>query len=373
MAKKPRTGGGGDSSNAPGKPSSRRAPEAKARRQAPAPPPIRDLDQLEIEEAHASGEHLTDLVLDPDDELTQWQNDPRLAPVHKVEEPDDSLSDNGEDSLELEDGGAIDIAGDAFPAAPERPEWSEEHDAPPGPPAGGMPQLPLVNPFTSSTARDQAQGSSGDTLSSDDDDPDGRPASSLVTTDDDLDLDGEDELALPRAELDPDDRATPMDLVHVSIDPDAADGVSLDEEMETDVLELTPMGGSFDELERLEAEVERLEEEDRLDEALSALRRLQNLLPDDGDLAYRYEDLQDRVIQSYFPGKDRNSVVILAVTPAELPELVKDAEAELGAILGRMDGATSLGEIDAALGDLEPGTLYRLLSRAKGKGLIRLE
>ena len=108
-------------------------------------------------------------------------------------------------------------------------------------------------------------------------------------------------------------------------------------------------------------------------EALSALRRLQSLLPNDGDLAYRYEDLQDRVIQSYFPGKDRESVVILAVSPADLPELVKNAEAELGSILGRMDGATTLGDIDSALGDLEPGTLYRLLSRAKGKGLIRLE
>ncbi len=125
------------------------------------------------------------------------------------------------------------------------------------------------------------------------------------------------------------------------------------------------------EIARLDHEVTWLMKRDRQDDALSTLHMMVRMKPDDSALIERYEELQLQVISTYFPGKNLSSVASLTVEPSELPDLVKDPV--MGAILGRLDGRVSLGELDSALSDVAPGVLYGLLSRAKGMGLIRLD
>jgi len=398
VARKPRSGRGGKSTKKPRGTSARSAqiPSGESHK-ARVKPPIRDLDQLEIEKAHASGEFFPDLVLDEDDELTQWQDDPHQNKAGKRKRP---TPGDGEAPIELDDDSLVPAdqeraSRDSFASDDDLDDELDNtvlsDDAEPaskksaaGPPrpartAAGkpLPRAPLVNPFSQEAETSKPRiyfDHSGDP----DEEaagPDGAPVPPDIKMEDDvqeIQSDSADESLLLDDE--PPVQPSRMDLVHVSMDPDDPDrGFSIDEEMETDLLDLTPAGTSYDELERLENQVERLEEEDRLDEALSTLRQLQRLLPAESELQYRYEELQHKVIQSYFPGKNRDSVVHLSVETQELPGLIKKSEAELGSLLGRMDGATALGDLDQALGDMQPGTLYRLLSRAKGKGLIRLE
>lgn len=125
------------------------------------------------------------------------------------------------------------------------------------------------------------------------------------------------------------------------------------------------------EVARLDHEVTWLLKRGRQDDALSTLHMMVRMKRDDTRLSERYEELLLQVINAYFPGKNLSSVASLTVTPAELPALVKDPV--MGAILGRLDGRVSLGELDSAIPDVAPGVLYALLSRAKGMGLIRLD
>lgn len=398
MARKPRSGRGGKSKKKARGTSARSAqiPSGESHN-ARVKPPIRDLDQLEIEKAHASGEYYPDLVLDEDDELTQWQGDPRQIRAGKPERPapsdgegpigldDDSLGPGNQarascDSFSSDD--SLDDELDNTTASDDAEPASQKSAAEPPHPARTstgkpLPRAPLVNPFSQDAETSKPRiyfDHSGDP----DEEaagPGGAPATPDIEMEDDV-QEIQSDSAAESLLLDDEPGGQPvrMDLVHVSMDPDDPEaGFSIDEEMETDLLDLTPAGTSYGELERLENQVERLEEEDRLDEALSTLRQLQRLLPADSELQYRYEELQHKVIQSYFPGKNRDSVVHLSVETQDLPGLIKKSETELGSLLSRMDGATALGDLDQALGDMQPGTLYRLLSRAKGKGLIRLE
>jgi hypothetical protein len=151
-------------------------------------------------------------------------------------------------------------------------------------------------------------------------------------------------------ELDPDARA----------DEDASgDPVSLD---------LGDAGMSPNEL---RAELSNHLDANRLDEALSTMGQLLNSVTDDQGLWDEYDELRDRVIGGYFPGKHGRSIPSLGVSPAELIDLVRDPL--MGLILSRLDGVTAMAELTDALPDIEPGTLYRLLSRAKGKGLVRID
>jgi hypothetical protein len=126
-----------------------------------------------------------------------------------------------------------------------------------------------------------------------------------------------------------------------------------------------------DEVGWLQAEARRLEVEDRIDEELSLLDQLTRLMPGDEAIATWYEDILARVIHVYFPGKTPESVPVLTVEAWELPDLIRDPV--MGTILSRMDGITNLRELYSAMTDQDPGTIYRLLSRAKGKGLVRLD
>ena len=148
--------------------------------------------------------------------------------------------------------------------------------------------------------------------------------------------------------------------------PDAGDDPHLDD----DAVLVDSMDDD-DEVEWLQAEARRLEAEDRLDEELSLLDQLTRLLAGDEEIAAWYEDILARVIHVYFPGKTPDSIPVLTVEAWELPDLIRDPV--MGTILSRMDGITSLRDLYAALPDQDPGTIYRLLSRAKGKGLIRLD
>ncbi|MBU1743239.1 MAG: hypothetical protein KKC37_17020 [Proteobacteria bacterium] len=136
-----------------------------------------------------------------------------------------------------------------------------------------------------------------------------------------------------------------------------------------------PVSLNSDEIEqevaRLDHEVSWLMKRNRQDDALSTLHMMVRMKLDDELLVRRYEALQLQVISTYFPGKNLGSIASLTVSPAELPGLVKDPV--MGAILGRLDGRVSLGELDSALPDVAPGVLYGLLSRSKGMGLIRLD
>ena len=365
------------------------------------PPPVRDLDQLDLEEAHASEDQVHDLVLDEDDELTQWQGDPKKHPLASEDDEIQSYSADGEELLDLEEASAgpppPSIGPDSMEPLSSDDDLDEELEStmlsgdPDSAPTTGPrpegepsvpPQTPLINPYGRDSESSKPQIYFDHSIDPEAGSVDGEETEMEEPSIDPDEVPEEEELDLERATGDdtawrdeePGKRAARMDLVHVSLDPeDPSSDLSIEDEMETDMIDLTPYGGSQDELERLEAEVEKLEEDGRLDEALTAVQQLQRFMPTDSQLQYKYDELQRQVIDSYFPGKSRESVVHLAVDPAELPELIKNAEAELGAILGRMDGATPLGELDQALPDLDPGTLYRLLSRAKGKGLIRLE
>jgi len=168
----------------------------------------------------------------------------------------------------------------------------------------------------------------------------------------DLDLEFEEE---PAIDLDMD----------AELDIEEDSGLELDEQPELDLSD-----AALD-TDQLVAEADQYEEAGQLDEALSAMYQV--LLSDAADPALdeRYTELRARVIDSYFPGKGPDSIPSLAIERADLADVVKDPQ--LGAILGRMDGLTALGDLDIALPDVDPGTLYRLLSRAKGKGLIRLD
>lgn len=161
-----------------------------------------------------------------------------------------------------------------------------------------------------------------------------------------------------------DEPAIDLDF-EADLDIEEDSGIDLDEQPELDLSDAA-LG-----TDQLVAEADEYEEAGKLDEALSALYQV--LLSDDSDPSHdqRYVELRARVVGSYFPGKGPESIPSLAIDRADLADMVKDAQ--MGAILGRMDGITALGDLDVALPDIDPGTLYRLLSRAKGKGLIRLD
>ena len=122
---------------------------------------------------------------------------------------------------------------------------------------------------------------------------------------------------------------------------------------------------------RLRHEATKAEKKRRIDDLLSILDQLLRLVPDDESIVVKYEAALTDVIQDYFPGATPDSIPRLTVEAWELPDLVRDPV--LGAILGRMDGITPLRDLYTALPDQEPGTVYRLVSRAKGKGLIRFD
>jgi hypothetical protein len=121
----------------------------------------------------------------------------------------------------------------------------------------------------------------------------------------------------------------------------------------------------------LRTEANRLLLQGKLDEALTTLSTLRKMSPSDSQLDVRYEELMARVINAYFPGETLDSMPRLTVSLGEITELVTDPL--MGQLLCRMDGKTPLRDLDSALPDLAPGSLYQLLSRAKGMGLIRMD
>jgi hypothetical protein len=182
-------------------------------------------------------------------------------------------------------------------------------------------------------------------------------------------------------DLEPDEEGTRGQGEEAPLELEPDDAVALDGRgatgQETDLLMnepdadwIDPMDAE-DEVDWLREEAQRLSVDDQIDEELSVLDRLMRLVPGDTALAARYEDVLTRVIQVYFPGKTPDSIPVLTVEAWELPDLVRDPS--MGAILSRMDGQTPLRDIYSVLPDQEPGTVYRLLSRAKGKGLVRLD
>jgi len=209
-----------------------------------------------------------------------------------------------------------------------------------------LPELPLVNPYSGNYT----------------------PVGAADQVEDPLDLDPDEEGEQGQGdgaplELEPDDA--------VALDGRVLTGQETSVLMnEPDADWIDPMDAE-DEVEWLREEAHRLSVDDQIDEELSVLDRLMRLVPGDAGLAAQYEDVLARVIQVYFPGKTPDSIPVLTVQAWELPDLVRDPA--LGAILGRMDGHTPLREIYSVLPDQEPGTVYRLLSRAKGKGLVRLD
>ena len=268
---------------------------------------------------------------------------------------DEVDEDDEEDSVELE--GAL-LDGLELESSPD-PDADPDDDAedielegdedldPFGAPASSEPAVPLVNPFVVHT-----------------------PPPPPVEPDEEgaLDLDlaeeeEEDELMLDPAavELDSDDEIGYLAIAEEDMDDwrSDPDGVSLDP------------ADADEELEWLRVEARRLANARRFDEELSVLDRLLRISPDEDGITDRYEEVLAQVIEIYFPGKTPASIPTLTVEAWELPDLVRDPV--LGAILGRMDGQTPLRDLYTALPDQEPGTVYRLVSRAKGKGLIRLD
>jgi len=221
-----------------------------------------------------------------------------------------------------------------FPSAPSSTSHSEDDDDELDPFSGpatldSLPPTPLVNPFAyPATPQARTEGPSNDLNGSSD------PASFRGHADDSNDS-----------------------AIAIVGSHDEGDGVSLDEPV--------------DEVAWLRREVDRAKTERQIDELLSLLDRLLRHLPDDEAVIEQYEAALAGVIHDYFPGATPESIPILTVETWELPDLVRDPV--MGAILGRMDGITALRDLYSALPDLEPGTVYRLVSRAKGKGLIRFE
>lgn len=121
----------------------------------------------------------------------------------------------------------------------------------------------------------------------------------------------------------------------------------------------------------LRSEANRLLLQGKLDEALTTISTLRKMQPEDEGLNAQYEELLAKVINTYFPGETPESMPRLTVSLSEITELVTDPL--MGALLCRMDGKTPLRFLDLALPDLAPGSLYQLLSRAKGMGLIRMD
>jgi len=121
----------------------------------------------------------------------------------------------------------------------------------------------------------------------------------------------------------------------------------------------------------LRSEANRLLLQGKLDEALTTISTLRKMQPDDVELNAQYEELLAKVIGTYFPGETPDSMPRLTVSLSEITELVTDPL--MGALLCRMDGKTPLRYLDLALPDLAPGSLYQLLSRAKGMGLVRMD
>lgn len=270
---------------------------------------------------------------------------------------------DGDDSLEVE--GAL-LDGLEIEAAPVEldPEALDEQPEPDGeepwtsldeegtdpflqrPDPDGVPEMPLVNPFSGNYT----------------------PVGTAEQVEAPLDLDPDEEGVHEQGseaplELEPDDA--------VALDGREAIGQETDLLMnEPDADWIDPMDAE-DEVDWLREEAQRLSVDDQIDEELSVLDRLMRLVPGDVALAARYEGVLTRVIQVYFPGKTPDSIPVLTVQTWELPDLVRDPA--MGAILSRMDGHTPLRDIYSVLPDQEPGTVYRLLSRAKGKGLVRLD
>jgi hypothetical protein len=153
---------------------------------------------------------------------------------------------------------------------------------------------------------------------------------------------------------------------------DAAATLPDDEEEQTavDTLSFGP-GENGVEDDPLRTEANRLLLQGKLDEALTTLSTLRKMTPADNQLDSRYEELLARVINAYFPGETPDSMPRLTVSLSEITELVTDPL--MGQMLCRMDGKTPLRDLDSALPDLAPGSLYQLLSRAKGMGLIRMD
>ena len=142
------------------------------------------------------------------------------------------------------------------------------------------------------------------------------------------------------------------------------------EEKDSDRVSLDPEDPE-DEIAGLRHRASRAAEKAQIDELLSVLDRLLRLAPSDESIVEKYEAALADVIQNYFPGATPDSIPCLTVEAWELPDLVRDPV--MGAILGRMDGITPLRDLYSALPDQAPGTVYRLVSRAKGKGLIRFD
>ncbi len=137
-----------------------------------------------------------------------------------------------------------------------------------------------------------------------------------------------------------------------------------------DTLSFGP-GESSVEDDPLRTEANHLLLQGKLDEALTTISTLRKMTPADSQLDERYEELMARVIHAYFPGAGPDSMPRLTVSLGEITELVTDPL--MGQLLCRMDGKTPLRDLDSALPDLAPGSLYQLLSRAKGMGLIRMD
>lgn len=291
-------------------------------------------DDIEVEGALLEGleiEAALEVPVDLDDE---------------VEPNPDPGRDPGDEPAMLDDD---DLAEEAEDEADDGVEWTsldDEKSDPflPIPDPDSVPDLPLINPYSGSYGR--ATGG---------------------TTETPLDLE-------PDVEDEPDEEEAALDLV-----PDAAadfhgraapgsEPTALMNEPDADWID--PMDAE-DEVEWLREEAARLSRDDQIDEQLSVLDRLMRLAPGEEGLNDQYEDVLTRVIQVYFPGKTPDSIPKLTVQAWELPDLVRDPA--MGAILGRMDGHTPLRDIYSVLPDQEPGTVYRLLSRAKGKGLVRLD
>ncbi len=172
------------------------------------------------------------------------------------------------------------------------------------------------------------------------------------------------------------DRNDPTPMVPEPEQPlppqDAAAALPDDAEEQTavDTLSFGP-GEEGIEDDPLRTEANRLLLQGKLDEALTTISTLRKMTPADSQLDTRYEDLLARVINAYFPGETPDSMPRLTVSLGEITELVTDPL--MGQLLCRMDGKTPLRDLDSALPDLAPGSLYKLLSRAKGMGLIRMD
>ncbi len=290
-------------------------------------------DDIEFDDIVDQGEGLQlDLENEDDIDLTSEDVDEETADAGERESAEEeSAEEEDEPSLDSEDDSLVD---DPFTPGEGDSGWT-------------------------STGRFRALDPG--TVESLDPDPDtGVPFDDL--RDDSFDDFGDPDVPLPPAP-EPERPLPPMDAQF-----ERPDGPGQDKATDT----LSIDGGAIPvEDDPLRSEANRLLLQGKLDEALTTISTLRKMQPDDEPLDQQYEELLTKVISTYFPGETPDSMPRLTVSLAEITELVTDPL--MGQLLCRMDGKTPLRFLDSALPDLAPGSLYQLLSRAKGMGLVRMD